>query len=377
MSLRIVSRAGTATFYVRGTVCGQSIYESTGTAERARAEAYRAKREAEIWDRSVFGTRATVSFAHAVESYLTTNPPRPTTRTLVKRLLLHFGTTPLNKIDQSALDRAYGAILTAKAGNATKLRGVMTPLSAILEHAARRGWCDRPAFERPKQPESRIAYLRPDQARALVNAAAPHLRPLIVFLICTGCRMSEALELDWADVDLRAGRVAFRKTKTGRERHYDMPPAAIAAIATLPHRAGRVFQPPPKRNRRTAAHYMDTDRTGGGQIKTAWSGACRRAELPGTWREWTPKGSTTPKRQFVPKFHPHDCRHTWATWHYAIHRDILKLRIEGGWRSVSQVEIYAHMLPETYRDEAMAFMGLQNRDRAESVQGSYPKPLTA
>lgn len=359
MSLHIVTRAGTTTLYVRGAVRGQRVYESTGTVERERAEAYRAKREAELWDNSVFGARATVSFAHAVESYLKANPPRPTTVILVRRLLEHFTTTPLRLIDQSALDRAYEIILTKKAGNATRLRGVMTPLSAILEHAAKRGWCDRPAFERPRQPESRITYFRPDQARALVTAAAPHLRPMIVFLICTGARMSEALELDWSDVDLRGGRVAFRKTKTGRERHYDLPPAAIAALATLPHRDGRVFQPPVRRGHRITGAYHDTDRTGGGQIKTAWASACRRADLPGTWREWIPAGSTKTKRQFIPKFHPHDCRHTWATWHYAIHRDILKLRIDGGWRSVSQVEIYAHMLPDTYKAEAAAFLGLQ------------------
>jgi integrase len=356
MPLKLIRRHGNPVWYARGTVRRQTIYESTGTTERERAEAYRAKREAQLWDNSVFGARATVSFAHAVESYLITHPPRPTTVRLVSRLLDHFGTTPLHSIDQSALDRAYAVLLTSRAGNATKLRAVLTPLNAILEHAARRKWCDRPAFERPKQPKSRIAFLRPDEARALIAAASPHIRPLLVFLICTGARMSEALELDWADVDLRAGRVLFARTKTGHERRADLPPAAIAALATLPHRAGRVFIPPAKKGRRAPAGYADFDRSSGGQIKTAWHGAIRRAGLQGEWINYQSRADKSPKRRWVSHFHPHDLRHTWATWHYAIHRDMLRLRIEGGWRSVSQVEIYAHALPETYRTEAAAFL---------------------
>lgn len=371
MPLRIVSRAGTRILYVRGTVRGQSVFESTGTAERERAEAYRAKREAQLWDDSVFGTRASVTFAHAVESYLRAKPPSPSTVLLVGRLLDHFKTIPLRRIDQNAVDRAYDVLLKPLASPSTRLRGVLTPLNAILEHAARRGWCDRPNFERPKPPPSRIAFLLPEQARAVIHHAAPHMRPLLVFLLCTGARVSEALELDWADVDLRAGRVTFRRTKNGRERRYDLPPAAIAALSTLPHRAGRVFRPPPRRDRRTGA-YADNDRSAGGQFKTAWAGACRRAGLRGRWRAWIPKDQTAEVRAFVPDLHPHDLRHTWATWHYAIHRDLLKLRNDGGWRTAGQVEVYAHLLPDIYRREVEAFLGC-----AESVQLGDGDSLTA
>src|SRR5579872_1581254 len=96
-----------------------------------------------------------------------------------------------------------------------------------------------------------IAFLTPVQATDLVRAAAPHLRPLIVFLIATGARMSEALELDWADVDLEGARVTFGRTKSGKVRLVDLPPAARAALAALPHREGRVFRPVyPVRKRR-------------------------------------------------------------------------------------------------------------------------------
>ena len=60
---------------------------------------------------------------------------------------------------------------------------------------------------------------------------------------------------------------------------------------------------------------LDRDRRSGGQIKTAWHGAIRRAGLN-------------------PELTPHDLRHTWASWHYALNRDLLALKQEGGWSSV-------------------------------------------
>ena len=55
-------------------------------------------------------------------------------------------------------------------------------------------------------------------AHRLIDAAAPHLKPLLTFIICTGARLSEAIELEWRDVDLEGARVIFWRTKTGRRR---------------------------------------------------------------------------------------------------------------------------------------------------------------
>ncbi len=375
MPLILLRRPGRPAWYVRGTVAGQSVYESTGTDRRDRAEAIKAKREDELWKRQVYGARAVVTFAEAVSSYLSAEPRSPNQAALVARLLAHFTTTPLSQIKQEQLDRAYQALLRPGAAPATKLRNVLTPLRAILEHAAFRDWCDRPAFQVPRQPEPRIAYLTPPQATALVQGAAPHLRPLLVFLITTGARMSEALELDWRHVDLAAARVRLVKTKTGRERHVDLPPAAVAALGALPHREGRVFRP--GRARRAdgrpsralpQTQYADNGRTGGGQIASGWASACARAGLPGEWHEAprTDRASGT-VRTFRPELHPHDLRHTAATWHYAIHRDPLRLKTWGGWSSLKQVEGYAHLLPESYAPAAREWLGLPPAAPAKSV----------
>ncbi len=52
---------------------------------------------------------------------------------------------------------------------------------------------------------------------------------------------------------------------------------------------------------------------------------------------------------------PHSLRHTWASWHYAEHRDMLRLRFDGGWSSVTLVERYAHLAPVTMAAEILAW----------------------
>ena len=85
--------------------------------------------------------------------------------------------------------------------------------------------------------------------------------------------MSEALELDWRDVDLVGGRAIFWQTKSGKRRIAELPPRVVAALAELPRREGRAVLSS------SGKPYWDSDRDAGGQIKTAWKGAIRRAGL--------------------------------------------------------------------------------------------------
>ncbi|MCK8786118.1 site-specific integrase [Roseomonas sp. NAR14] len=369
-------RSPNGPFYVRGTVRGQSVFESTGTTDPERAEAYRVRRENEIWDRAIHGARAVVTFAEAVESYLKEEERRPDTKRLVARLLDHFGLMQLGTVNQEALDRAYPILLTSKAGPATRLRAVLTPLRAIMEHAAIRGWCARPAFKTPKVAKVPTIYLRPSEVAALIVNAAPHLRPLLVFLAGTGCRMSEALELEWSSVDLRGSRATVWQ-KQGNERDVDLAPVVVAALSGLPHREGPVFRPGGRRTttglgrgktkgKSPSLAYRSTGRAGGNQIRSGWRTACRKAGLPGHWHVWTPAGAKETKRQWVADISPHDLRHTWASWDYCLHSDLLGLRDRGGWSTITMVTRYAKKMPAAYRKEIIAFLN----GRAQGVQAA-------
>jgi integrase len=235
-------------------------------------------------------------------------------------IISHFGTTPLAQIDQSALDRGANK-LYPKASPATRNRQFFTPASSVLHHAARRGWCAAPIIERPDQGEERVRWLTPEEAERLIEACSPHLRPLVLFLLYTGARAGEALWLDWRSVDLSRVHVSFAKTKNGKARGVPLHPRVVAALANLPHREGDVFRKPD--GRPYARPTRSDDTSAGTRIKTAFNAACRRAGID--------------------DFSPHDCRHTWATWHYAKNRNIAALMTLGGWQSIRMVMRYAHV----------------------------------
>lgn len=77
-------------------------------------------------------------------------------------------------------------------------------------------------------------------------------------------------------------------------------------------------------------------------------------------RLWPPKAAEKEKSLFVPDATPHDLRHTWASWHYCLHRDILALKEDGGWATMEIVARHAKKMPDAYREEIRAWWGLES-----------------
>ncbi len=347
--LRVVSRAGTRVLYLRGAVRGQRVYESAGTDDPELAEEARSAREAALFRGAVHGVKPRVTFASASLSYLRASPRSAATALAVGKLVRLFGPDlACGDVDQALLDRAGRALCRPGAAPATRLRQVVTPARAVLSHAARRGWCAIPALERVRGGQARTDWLTPAQADALIGHANPRLRPLLVFLFCTGARLGEAVALHWDQVDLRHGAAVLLGTKNGRDRRVELCPRVVAALANLPGREGAVF-----RHRRGKA-YRPTGQSRtvpfGGQIRRAWARAARLAGL---------KGGIT----------PHHARHSWASWDYALHRDLLGLKARGDWSSVALVERYAHLAPAELAPRIRAFRA-ENAGRAPRARGA-------
>ena len=312
MPLKLTRRHGSPYWYLRGTVRGRRVDESTGVVERADAETIRVKREAEITQRSIFGDAVSRTFGEAALSYLENGGERGEHVTL---LIGKLGKLRLAAVGQHEIETAAKK-LYPKAAPSTRNRKAYTPAVAILHHAAKKGWCSKPVIARPAVPKGRVRWVSYGEAERLIAAASPALRPLVLFLFSTGARISEALYLDWRQVDLSAGQVVFLDTKNGDDRGVPLHPRVVATLANLKGRKGAVF-------RRPDGQPYGERKGGGGVIKTAWRGMCARAE--------------------VSDFTPHDCRHTWATWHYAANRDLPALMELGGWKSVEMVMRYAHV----------------------------------
>ena len=330
MSLKLVRRPKSPNWIIRGTLRGIRIEESTGVADRRAAEEIRAKREAEVLTESVYGRRAVTTFGQAALSYLETGGKRRTggSKRFLTKVMDYFDKTPLAQIDQDAIDKGARK-LYPKASPATRNRQFYTPAAAVIWHAARRGWCERPVIGRPEPGPERVRWLTHEEADRLIAACNEHLRPLVIFLLYTGARAGEALWLDWADLDLLRAHVTFHETKNGRARGVPLHRSVVVALSNLSHRDGPVFRRPDGMPYERPAEDDDEDTSAGTRIKKAFNGACRRAGIT--------------------DFHPHDCRHTWASWHYQENRDLTALQALGGWLTPKMVMRYAHANKSEFR----------------------------
>jgi integrase len=296
-----------------------AVDQSLGTGDRRQAEALLARLQNEIFERQTRGSvRTSEGFAAAALRYMEAGGERR----FIAPLLLHFDDTSVDQIDQQAIDRAASA-LCPNGSAGTRNRQVYTPVSAILKFAG-----VTRDVRRSKAPPGRIRWLREDEAERLIAACSPHLRPLVMFLLFTGARLGEALWLNWRCVDLARGHVSFPNTKNGHPRGVPLHRDLVTELSNLPHRDGGVFRRPDTKP--YARPRGDDDISAGSKIKTAFRGAVKRAGLT--------------------NFRSHDCRHTWATWHFAKHHDLVALQNLDGWRTLSMVTRYAHANADNYRD---------------------------
>ena len=226
-------------YRVRGTEFGVRLNRSTETSDKRTAERFLAKWREEAKRQALAqpAGKEAITFAKAATAYMRADrSPR-----FLAPLIRHFGMTKLEDIDQTAIDEAAQALYPS-ASAPTRNRQVYSPVSAILRHAG----VSLP-LRRPKgaQGKPNTAVLTEEQAFALLDAGRalnPRFGALLTFLLYTGIRLSEALRLDWADVDFDRSTALARDTKNGTTFTVHMPAVAVEALKALTHRSGSVFR---------------------------------------------------------------------------------------------------------------------------------------
>ena len=124
-----------------------------------------------------------------------------------------LGKVRLNRLTPDRIQRLYARYQTrAQSRTALKAHRV---LSQALALAVRWGWignnpCDR--VDTPRYRPERKQVWTPAELRRFLDGTTGHrLHPLWLFLATTGCRLGEALALEWGGVDLAAGVVTINK----------------------------------------------------------------------------------------------------------------------------------------------------------------------
>src|SRR5262249_47811546 len=141
------------------------------------------------------------SFAAALSAYFEEEERSDATKRRYQRVLRALGDIRLSDVNQDTVTMLRQKLMRPNCAPGTVTREIINPLRAVMRLAAERGWCKPVKFKVPKESTGRTLYLMPDEAERLIAAASTHLSTLLVFLLGTGARVSEALELVWRDVD--------------------------------------------------------------------------------------------------------------------------------------------------------------------------------
>jgi integrase len=236
------------------------------------------------------------------------------------RLLEHF-TGMLQDIDPSQIEDYLVTRQNAGISQATANRE-RALISAIFKFAIRRGYyvgenpCKR--VQAYRESPGRLRYLTPDEAEALMEKAAKHLKGILLCGLHTGGRHSELLSLAWADVDLAQGTIYFDrdKTKSGKQREIPITPELDRALREI------------HRRRLTGGDARDYVFTWGGKrissIRTAFNKARKDAGL----------GADVT---------PHTLRHTFASWYMMNGGDLYELAKILGHANIKMTERYAKL----------------------------------
>lgn len=305
-------------WYMRGTVRGQSVYETTGTDDEGAADAVRIKHEGKLLDRSIFGPGATVAFEEASVSYLAAGGEArylgayDDEKDRWTLLIGELAGKPVGAIGQIEADDAAAKLYPGTSA-ATRKRQVYGPLKAVLNHAAEKWKLSVQRIKNPKVKKVQPQWAPPEAVRKLLPHCAPRLRLFVAIIVYTGERLEQALGLNWdRDVDLQQRTITFHYTKNGEMRTVHIPDSLLIELSAVPEakRSGPLF------------HWSHKS-----HVHKPLRSACARAG--------------------VPYLSPHKLgRHTYATWlrRYA-KRDLRGLMEDGNWKSINSVVRYAHVVP--------------------------------
>lgn len=189
-------------------------------------------------------------------------------------------------------------------------------IRAILRRAANEWeWIDKtPHIRLYPEPSRRVRWLRPEQARRLLQLLPEHQSQAMIFALATGLRAGNVLGLRWGQVDMNRRVCWFYGNQTKNKEDLTVS-LNDSAVSVLIARQGR------------HPDYVFTYR--GKPIKCLTTKAWYKAlEAAG-----------------IRDFRWHDLRHTWASWLVQEGVPLYALQEMGGWKSSDMVRKYAHLSP--------------------------------
>lgn len=242
------------------------------------------------------------TFAEAVASYVEHGGERRYLDDIVREI----GGISLHKIVPFDI-KALAKTLFPDHANSSLNRMIITPVSAVVNHAHQRGWgpvirIRRFQVNRPPPKKAASQGWLHAFVRQCHKDQLPHVAALVLFMSQTGARVSEAIALEWPDVNLSTRTILLRRVKSEANSVRHLSDSLTARLFELRHSSengSRVF--------RYTSRYSVNERI---------AAVCQRADI-------SYKSS-------------HTCgRHAMANNALSLGADIKSTMIAGGWKNVA------------------------------------------
>lgn len=261
-----------------------------------------------------------------------------------------IGSLPLNAVTRDDIARWVNAMT----GSAKTIKNKRDFVSGALKAAVREGLLPTNPAEGVKNPRwdrREMVFLEPDEFSILIAEFNDHWRPLVQFLVTSGCRWSEATALQPRDVDLANGNVriskAWKKVEGGYElgvpktrksvRTINVPPAVLDGLDL----SGEwVFT----NSGRGKGQFSD------GMIRKDASPVRIHSFNPNVWAPAVARAQANGLRK---KPRIHDLRHTCASWLIAAGRPFNAVQAQLGHESAqTTLDVYSHLDRSSGQDNA-------------------------
>lgn len=232
--LRPGTRKNNKVYYARITAAGEEREISCHTTNPRLAKKHAEREERRLFER---GANNSKTVAYAIDAYLVFSNAgkREESRHLEIKALI--GQRLIDDITQADFDEC-ARVICPNLSNETRNRDVYTPLQAVMRHAG-----IHVPLKRPKQKKPKHRSLTKEQRDLLIeNADDPDLKAWLCLMFFQACRTSEAVSLEWDNVDLPNGLALIGMTKTDDEEWTPLHERTIAALANLPKQREKVLR---------------------------------------------------------------------------------------------------------------------------------------
>ena len=189
------------------TLSGQTIYRSTGTADKTRAQEIAANAYAAAFDTLKAGKKPRHVWQEAVIKYLNESQHLKSLKTIkdhLRWLSPHLDNKHLDEIDKAAIEQLITE--KRKTTGTTRTNRMTGTVSAILNKAHKEwGWLDTvPHIRKFKEANQRLRWLTQEEADTLLEQLNPHTRAMAEFTLATGLRQDNVTKLEWSQIDIKS-----------------------------------------------------------------------------------------------------------------------------------------------------------------------------